>query len=919
MRRFAKVLADIEQHLIAEKSHTFENRVACYRKAFSVENKWLEMQHRRLTSGLEVARMRSDMLDDFVRHILKVGSESLRKKNGKAPMITVVALGGYGRREQNPQSDVDLTFLHTGGKTLEPGVEDLVKEVLHLLFGCDLTPGHSTRNMDETIAEANKEMQSKTAMLEARLLWGDPDLFRKFQSRFMKECVAHHVSEYLKSRVEDQAMRHSKFGRTVYMQSPNIKNGCGGLRDYQNLLWMTYFKYRVRTTQDLVEKKYLNESERTQLDRAYEFLFRLRTELHYINNRPVDIILLNQQLQLSNRFGYGEKFPDVLRRTEAFMRDYYTHARNIYEITELVSERLALPMVEEPKPHGLFKYVPFRRTKQKQREEFDGFFAIGGKIYYRDRQIFKEDRTRMMRLFLHVQQRGLTISPELRQLVRRRLKYVDNTFRYAKANREIFEDIMSRKGRVGPILRAMHRVDFLGRFLPEFGNLTALVQHEFFHRYTADEHTLVCIEKLDGILDAEEERFAGYKDLFQKLEDTYMLYLALLMHDTGKAANSRAHAEVSATNAQRVARRLQLRPEQRKKLIFLVDNHDVLAKTAQTRDLSDEETIEEFTSIVENQANLDALMLLTVADGLGVGDEVMWNDWKQSLIWQLYRSTSAYLADSDGYRRQREVERAKLREQVTSKLPGDFEDEIAAHFNSMPDRYFLTHRPETIVAHIKLFRQFLSARWNDNALALAPSVKWVHHPNSGHSEIWVVTWDRPHLLARICGALSVAGLNILGADIYTRHDNLVLDIFRVCNTRLEAIDDERDTAKVEKLLCNALEVETFDFAPLFAKTHGKIGVQLSNVIDFPTRITINTSLHPRYTMVEITTPDRMGLLYRLLKALGSAGVQIALSRIATEKGAAIDSFYVTDVKGRKIENREVITQIQTAMQKATDV
>ena len=917
IRRFAKVLAEIEARLKSGDDYTFDTRVAAYRKALSVEEKWLELQHRRMTGGLEGGRMRADTIDDFACHLMGAAIAQLRSEGIKPPKLTLMAIGGYGRRELNPKSDVDIAFLHAGRMGLPKGIEPVVKDVLNILFACEFTPGHSTRNLSETVAEANKEMQSKTAMLEARFLWGDKELFETFQQRFLKSCVDGHTEDYLEARVKDQASRHAKYGHTVYMQEPNIKNGCGGLRDFQNLLWMAYFKYRVRTTRELVGKKYLNESEQRELDRAYDFLFRLRTELHYVTGRHVDVILIGNQKDLADRLGYREKFPDVLRRTEALMRDYYRHARAIYELTELISERLALPTVEEQKPGGFFHFLPFGRRVKSKREEFDGFVAIGDRIGYRDRQIFKEDSARMMRLFQHVQLRGLRISPELRQLVRRRLMYLDNTFRYRKVNRDVFASILRKKGQVGHILHAMHRVDFLGRWMPEFGRLTALVQHEYFHRYTVDEHTLVCVEKLDSLLDTEEPRHQGYRELFQKLEDPYVLYLSVLLHDTGKAANSRHHAIESTINAQKVARRLQLTSEQRKLLIFLVDNHDLMSRTARQRDLSDPATIESFAALVGHQENLDALMLLTAADGLGVGDEKIWNGWTESLTWHLYRQATRCLEDSEGFRERRHVERQQLKAAVVKWLSADFELEIEAHFAAMPERYFHTHTSAEIAAHLKLVREFLERHFAEEEGTLAPVVRWVPRPNAGHSELWVCTWDRHQLLARISGALAANELSILSADIFTRHDGLVLDIFRVTTTRFQAVEDERDIQRVGKLLNEALMVESYDFAPMLAKRLRR-AQPWERSLDFPVRISISQDVNPHYTVVDIAAPDRLGLLYDILRAVSDAQFLIAAARITTEKGAAIDSFYITDLEGKRVTSARCLRELNKALAEVTE-
>ncbi len=908
MGRFAKVLAEIAKRLKSDGEFTLEKRIAAYKVALKENSDSISTRKRDIVyPGLTEGRERAESLDDFLIHILDEAASAANTGKSTPPVMVVVALGGYGRMELNPISDVDVTFIHGGGAKFPAGFEFIVREVYDIISGCDFTLGHSTRSLNETISEANKEMQSKTAMLESRLLWGAPTLYEKFRARFEKECIAGRVDWYLKLRVTDQAERHGKYGETPYMQEPNIKNGCGGLRDYQNLLWMARVKYGVRTVADLVEKKYINESEQTELQDAYEFIFRLRTEIHNLTGRHTDIILTNQQLALANRLGYEAKYPDILRRTEAFMRDYYRRARSIFELTELVSEKLALPTAQTQKLRRLFRFLPFRR-RTTEKETFDGFVATGDLLTFENRQIFKGDAARMMRLFLHVQQRQLVMTAELRHLVRRRLKYVDDDFRKEKANSETFAEILRQKGQVGPILRLMHRVDFLGHYLPEFGSLTALVQHEFFHRYAADEHTLVCIEKLDGLLDTEDPKFAGYRDLFQKVEDSFLLYLALILHDTGKAANVRSHSDVSAMNAQNVAKRLKLSVAQRQMLIFLVDCHDELAKTAQTQDLDDMATIVEFAGIVGNQTRLDLLMLLTTADGLGVGDTKMWNDWKASLMWNLYRQTTAFFTDAAAYREQRAGQRKQLREKVGQLLKeSDWEFEIDAHFHSMPDRYFLSerHTAEVIAQHVRMFRQFLEERWFGEDAIFEPTVDWVTHPNAGHSTLQVITWDRRQLLARICGSISAAGLSILSADIFTREDGLVLDTFRISTTRFEAISDKRDLDLVAKYLRASLKDDQFDFLPLMKKALGRVG---SSSLDFPIRIAIDSESHPQFTVVELTAPDRLGLLHDLLRAISDADFEISAARVATEKGAAMDTFFVGRKVGAECDKQMTVTK-----------
>ncbi len=913
LRHREKVLAHAEQQLLSQGKLNSAELLSLYKKFLKIENHRIRLKHYSGGGGRETCGQSASLVDIVIRHLLTAALHADPTTTGRPVKLALVAIGGYGRGELNPFSDVDIMFLYPDApKKIDPRTNEIVQAILYMLWDIGFKVGHSTRSISGAITQANADMLSKTSLLESRLVAGDEALFEKFRAAFVKQCVEGHVEEYIAQRVANQADRHEKFGGSIYMQEPNVKNGCGSLRDYQNLLWISFFKERVQSTAGLQEKKLLNETERRQLDRAYDFLLRVRTELHYFNKRSADVIVLSQQTPIATKLAYPQK--NILRRSEAFMREYYQHARDIYYITELLSQRLSILSPAGTKTSKLLGI--FRRKPSREDEHFDGFYASDGKIFPESRDIFGQDPPRLMRLFQHMQHRGLPMSAELETLVRRRLRVVDKTFQYGRANRDTFTAICSRKGEVGWILRAMHKVDFLGRYIPEFGQLTCLVQHEFFHRYTADEHTIVCIEKLDRIIDTDNPRLGEYQKIFQKLEDPFVLYLALLMHDTGKASNARLHAEASTVFAQRVARRLQLAPERRKSLLLLVDNHIIMSSTAQRRNLEDSATIAEFAGVVKNQANLDALMLLTLADGQGTGDE-NWSDWKESLVWQLHRSTSLYLADGEAFYRQRTIEREELRKTVHSKVRGDFQEEIDAQFGYMPDRYFQTYGVGEIIEHIRLFRRFLEARDDEDFVPFAPAVRWISHPNKGHSEVWICGWDRTELLARIAGSFSCVQLNILSADVFTRGDSLVLDIFRVCNTRFEAVTDQKEMAQVEKLLAQSMASIEYDFTPLLSKAMKRREFHLSQELDFPTRIAIDNSAHPTYTLVDIQTPDRLGLLYNLLKALGGVGVQIALSRIATEKGAAIDSFYVSDLEGKKLKDSATLSRLQRALLEAS--
>jgi [protein-PII] uridylyltransferase len=899
-----KVLEHARRKLVSAAGSEAPHLLPLYQKFLKLENHRLRLRHQAGGGGREVCASRASLIDIILRHIFAAAISSAEKSNRTDTVsLSLVALGGYGRGELNPGSDVDVMFLHPHFENeVPPSLQQTVEQVLYLLWDIGFKVGHSTRSIREAVAQANGDMLTKTAMLEARHLTGDGDLFQRFRAQFRKQCVEAHEKEYIVARMQDQAQRHEKFANNIYLQEPDVKRGCGGLRDYQNLLWMTCFKEGALTTTHLVGKDWLSASDGRRIDVAYDFLLRVRTQLHYTNQRTTDVLHLTRQPEIARRLGYEGKTP--IAQSEAFMKDYYEHTRNIFRITERLSERFAGGAATTTRR----LFFPLLSSRRAPEEHFEKFFSRLGQLHVSDPQLFNKEPEQLMKAFEHAQERRLELSPELTDLLSRRLRLVTREFRYAKAPREIFARILRRKGAVARALRMMHEIDFLGRYLPEFGHLTCLVQHEYFHRYTADEHTLVCIEKLDALCETADPKLQPYQKLFETIADPYVLYLALLLHDTGKGVGARPHSEASALFAQGVAARLQLSTEQRRSLVLLVDHHVTLSNMAQQRNIDDPATVIEFAGIVKSQANLDALMLLTLADGQGTSDA--WSDWKELLVWHLYQATARYLHDQEGFISQLNIARGRLRDAVAAKLPPDFSDEIDAHFDYMPDHYFRAFGVEEIAAHLDLFRRFWSAIYVANEPAYTPVLRWEAQLAKGHSVVSICTWDRPQLLASIAGAFAIASVNILSADIFVRGDNLVLDVFRVRTTTLKPVTDSQEIATVESVLRIALAGEGFDMEPLLSRVR-RAGTNRSPEIDFPTKITIENKSHPASTLIEVETPDRLGLLYDLVACLGRNNVYIALARISTDKGAAIDTFYVTDALTRgKIIDTKRIDQLQ---------
>src|SRR5438132_324657 len=902
-RHLEQVLAHAENRLADTGTRRPTEVLPLYKKFLKVEEHRLRLKHQAGVGGREVCARRAELVDILLQYVFSAAAAAARE-NGRAEVpLALIALGGYGRGELNPFSDIDVMLLHRQRDEISPHLEEMVNTVLYLLWYSGLKFGHSTHSNKEAIAQANRDMRTKTAMLESRFLAGDRELAREFREQFRSKCVNGQEREYVEMRMQDQVARQKKFGDSVYLQEPNLKSSCGGLRDYQNLLWITYFKEGSLSTTQLVGKDWLSESDQRRIERAYDFLLRLRTDLHYATERATDVLHINLQEQIAKRLHYSPRNGQL--RSEALMRDYYDHTRNILRVTERITEQFVSGYVTN-KTHSLFSFLPLIRGDKAPIGDF--FFVRNKQLHPARRDIFRKDPEQMMRAFQLALERCLDLSPELADLLSRNLGQITRTYQYARGPRTIFKSILSQKGRVGRILRMMHQVDFLGRYIPEFGQLTCLVQHEFLHRYTADEHTLVCIDKLDALAETDDPKLIHYRKLFEQLADPLVLYLALLLHDSGKAVG-RPHSEASALFAQRVAARLQLASERRKSLIRLVDHHLTLSTMSQQRNLDDPATVMEFAQTVKDQKNLDALMLLTLADGQGTSADA-WSDWKKSLVWQLFHQTSRYLADRKSYYEQTRIARESLRACVAENFSPDYAEEIEAHFEYMPDHYFRATGVPEIIEHVKLFRSFLQSVSSAKEFPLAPTVKWKIVPEQGHTVMTFCTWERERLLAKIAGSLSVVPLNILSADVFPRGDNAVLGVFRVCDTRAQPVSNPRDFELVEQTLRRALEDESFDFVPSIEKAK-RSSHRAAVGIDFPTRIAIDNKTHPTYTLVEFQAPDRIGLLYDVLSCLDRENVLVPLSRVNTQAGAAIDTLYVVDGSSHaKITDSQRIRTVQ---------
>jgi [protein-PII] uridylyltransferase len=912
-----KIEADAAKRLLPLPGSPEVSPLARHEEFLRRESHRIKLHHGAGGGGLEVVRARARVLDLLLDHLVEQVLTAIQAEGKIARgRFALVAIGGYGRGELNPHSDIDLMFLHTvelagiGRGKADPFLTTLANGVLYPLWDLRLKVGHAVRTVEDCVKICSQDMQSKTSLIEARLVVGDEPLFQRMQSVVLAKCVRGCEAAYIRARLADQAARRAKFGGSATLQEPNIKNGCGGLRDYQNLLWMAYFKYRTRSLRELETRELISEDERRKLEDAYDFLLRVRTDLHYEENRPADVLRKNLQPTVAQNLGYAERSP--VRRLELFMRDLYTHMRNIDLITRTLEQRLAL-LPDPQRRLPSFRSLLRRGRHRMQQQLVDGFKFVDGEIYPLSGRVFRDQPRRLLRVFFYAQQRGLKLHPDLTQMIRNELALVNREFLQDPHVHQTFLEILNRRGNVASILRTMHEVGLLGKYLPEFGRLTCLVQHEFFHQYTADEHTLVCLEQLDRVWEAKEPPHSGYTEIFQSLERPLVLYLALLLHDAGKAERTGQHSEVGGQIAVEVARRLGLDGATTDSLRLLIEHHLLLVLVSQRRDLDDPAVIRTVAEQVQTIEQLKMLTLHTLADSLGTSDQ-LWNGFKDSLLTRLYRRTHEHLAGETVVQRAEERQRDLMAAEVRPLAPSRISDEeLQAHLLHLPPRYCVVHAAAEIATDLTLAHTFMSRQVDEAEEALAPVVHWHNDPDRGSTAVKICTWDRPGLFSHITGAFTAAGLNILSAQAFTRTDGIILDTFSATDAQTGLLIHKEAREKFEKVLTAALNGRAdWDalitprkvFAPLYTSLEGE---------RIPTSIRFDNDTSETRTVIDVETEDHVGLLHAISRAFAELALDIALAKISTERGAAIDSFYVSETSGCKIIAPERQRQIEQSL------
>ena len=916
--------------LIFDQGTAVSERLALVKAFLREEMAALRARHEAGASGMEIARARAELIDSVLERLFAQAAERFAEAaspgageaaGAEAPAVALVALGGYGRGELSPWSDVDLMFLFpakTRPSVLNPYTEFLTREILYILWDCGLKVGHSARTVDQVFVEARKSIQTKTSLLEARFIAGSQGVYEAFDRAYRNFYTGEAVKAYITERLDDQAHRRAKFGDTVFIQEPEVKNGVGGLRDYQNALWMARVKLGIATMDELAAQRYLKPEEVSAFTSAYDFLLRVRNDLHFLSTRATDVLSLDLQPRVAWNLGFRQE--DIIARTELFMQAYYRAAQSVLQLAKLVESRLALTVGRDAQG-GKIPVMEFLRANRFRRSQrVDGFILRGRELAAETPSVFTEDPVRLIRVFRHCQQLDCALGFPLAELIRESLPLAAGLTRSADAA-VCFRAILAESGAVHPTLARMHELGVLGRYIPEFDGLTCLVQHEFYHRYTADVHTLNTIRQLDLIFAAADPITDKYRTVLHEIADPSLVYLTLLLHDIGKAEGIAGHSESGVRLAAPILERLGVSPSGADQVLFIIKNHLAMARFWQKRDVDDPKTAVAFAELVGTAERLRHLYVQTFCDARGTSVD-LWNSYKDMLHTSLYKSTLERLklgsAIDASYETKKQMTQQEL---IAQKMPGVSEDEITAHFSLLPERYFIHTDPAEVALHIQMVNRLLtSINLAESVGSLRPIVDWQDDVNRALTVVNIVTWDRAGLFYKLAGAFSVAGLNILGAKVISRSDHIAIDTFYVVEPGRGVVQ----SAAAQEAFARNIEAALMSNKDLYPDILAQAQkLNATRYLASGNREALHSSLPPlvevyhevsmQRTIVEVQARDQLGLLYRLTKTISETGFDITFARIGTERGMAIDTFYIENELHEPVDDAPRLHALRDAL------
>ncbi len=808
--------------------------------------------------------------------------------------IAVMAVGGYGRGEMAPASDVDLLFL-TPYK-ITAWAESVIESMLYILWDLRLKIGHASRTIKDCLRLGEEDFTIRTAMLEHRFLAGHAPLAEELDARLKADLFKGSSREFIDAKLSEREARHLKQGQR-YMVEPNVKEGKGGLRDLQSMFWIAKYLYEVQDTAELVELGLFRPEEFDLFSAAENFIWAVRSHLHLITRRATEQLSFDMQVEVADRMGYVDK--GGRRAVEIFMQDYFRHATTVGELTRIFITKLE---ASHQKSAPLLERIFRRRPRTKP-----GYKVVHNRLDVADPKDFLSDTLNMLRLFEEGLRTGMLIHPDAMRLVTANLALIDDDFRNNKEAQRIFLDLLLKHGNPERALRRMNELGVLSAFIPEFEPIVAMMQFNMYHSYTVDEHTIQVISNFARIERSElEEELPLSSDILKRGVNRRVLMVAMLLHDIGKGREI-DHSILGAKIARKVAPRLGLTKSECEDVEWLVRYHLLMSDMAQKRDISDARTIRDFAKAVQTVKRLDLLTVLTVCDIRGVGPDT-WNNWKATLLRNLHEQTrTALLEGMEALNRDNRRSGAKraLRETLADWDSKDLKHETKRHY----DPYW-QGMPGT--AHV-VFARLLKDIGDDE-------IRIDLHPDTDRdaTRICFALADHPGIFSRLSGALALVGANVVDARTYTSKDGYATAAFWVQDAEgapYEASKLNRLSQMIHKTLKG--EVVTAEAI----RDRDKIKKR-ERAFRVPTTITFDNEGSEIYTIIEVDTRDRPGLLHDLTRTLANNNVYIASAVIATYGEQVVDSFYVKDMFGLKFysdsKRNALEKRLREAIQKGSE-
>lgn len=861
------------------------------REAFLAGVPVLEVQRRLVR---DVDALVAGVLEHALRHEFPTSNPTSGEE------VAVVGIGGYGRAELAPFSDLDLMFVYPYKRT--PLVEQLGEFLMLRLADAGFKVAAAGRSLDECVRYAREDVTILTALLDTRFIWGSRPLFDLFRERFRREVLARREASFVEAILAQRDARHQRMGDSRYLLEPNVKEGKGGLRDLQALMWLGRLLHDAGGTEDLVRSGILDRSSRDLFERARRFLWTVRWHLHCLAGRPQERLTFELQARVAEAMRYRDR--GRTRAAERFMKHYFRVARDVGHLT-----RVVCAVLEERHKRRPRLRVPLAFGRRRLGE----FTIVGKRLSVEDAELFRRRPFAIVELFAAAQEHGLDIHPDALRAVAGSLPRLSAAVReQPRTAGELFLRLLTSPTDPATTLGRMNDAGVLERLVPEFGRIVGQMQHTLYHVYTTDEHTIRAIDVLHRIEKGElAQHHPLSTSLFPHIHSRTELFLALFLHDIGKG-RSRPHSEVGAEIADRICRRFGLSDSSRETVVWLVRHHLLMPTFAFKRDIDDPETIAEFVRIVQSPERLRLLVLLTVADIRAVGPNV-WNAWKGQLLRDLYHEAAAAMAagDVEGRRAQRARQaREALAEALRREQPPWTEDEIEAWLERHDTGYLLAFPVPELVHHARRIRE--AERSEDGPLLIDFTVR----PDEARTEVVVFTPDHPGLFMELAGALALSNASILDARIFTTSDGMALDVFGFQHaSERRAIDDTAWLRRIRRNIERAIRGELVLERELGAR---RAATRVPSTFRVEPRVSIDNRASRTSTVIEVEGRDRPGLLHALARVLREHNLVIRSAHISTYGVRAVDVFYVRDLFGMKIVNRAKRQRITEALTAALE-